>query len=48
MMGLSVITNNLVGATGEKWFSLKGEELIEVIRDKRVKIPNIVEEKLYE
>ena len=48
MMGLSVITNNLVGATGEKWFSLKGEELIEVIRGKRVKIPNIVEEKLYE
>ena len=48
MMGLMVITNNLVGATGEEWFSLKGEDLIEVIKNKRTEIPNIVEEKLYE
>ncbi len=48
MMGLTVITNNLVGATGEEWFSLKGEDLIEVIKNKRTEIPNIVEEKLYE
>tara|TARA_R110000787_G_scaffold277196_1_gene386420 strand:+ start:240 stop:1085 length:846 start_codon:yes stop_codon:yes gene_type:complete len=44
MMGLSVITNNLVGATGEKWFSLKGEELIEVMRNKRTEIPDIITE----
>ena len=46
MMGLTVITNNLVGATGEEWFSLKGEDLIEVIRKKRIEIPDIVTELL--
>jgi purine nucleoside phosphorylase len=46
MMGLSVITNNMVGATKEDWFSLKGEELIEVIKNKRIEIPNIVTELL--
>jgi len=44
MMGLSVITNNLIGATSEEWFSLKGEELIEVIRNKRIEIPDMVVE----
>ena len=29
MMGMSVITNNLVGATKEDWYALKGEELID-------------------
>ena len=43
MMGLSVVTNSLVGATKEDWFSLKGEELIEFIKNKRIEIPNIVE-----
>ena len=46
MMGLSVITNNMVGATKEDWFSLKGEQLIEVIKNKRIEIPNIVTELL--
>ena len=46
MMGLTVITNNLVGATGEEWFSLKGEDLIEVIRKKRIEIPDMVTELL--
>jgi hypothetical protein len=46
MMGLSVITNNMVGATKEDWFNLKGEELIEVIKNKRIEIPNIVTELL--
>tara|TARA_R110000824_G_scaffold383115_1_gene576530 strand:- start:252 stop:584 length:333 start_codon:yes stop_codon:yes gene_type:complete len=46
MMGLSVITNNLVGATKEDWFRLKGEELIEVIKNKRIEIPDIVTELL--
>ena len=44
MMGLSVVTNNLVGATGEEWFSLKGEDLVEVIRNKRIEIPDMVVE----
>jgi hypothetical protein len=43
MMGLSVVTNSLVGATKEEWFSLKGEELIKFIKNKRIEIPNIVE-----
>jgi hypothetical protein len=46
MMGLSVVTNNMVGATKEDWFNLKGEELIEVIKNKRIEIPNIVTELL--
>ena len=48
MMGLTVITNNLVGATREDWFKFKGSDLIEIIRNKRKQIPDIVEEKLYE
>jgi hypothetical protein len=46
MMGLSVVTNSLVGATREDWFCLKGEELIEVIKNKRIEIPNMVMELL--
>ena len=44
MMGLSVIANNLVGAAKEDWFRLKGAELIEVMRNKRTEIPDIVTE----
>lgn len=43
MMGLSVITNNLVGATKENWFSLKGIELIDIMAGKRKEIPDLVE-----
>jgi hypothetical protein len=43
MMGLSVVTNNLVGAAKEDWYSLKGGELIDVMLDKRNKIPELVE-----
>ena len=39
MMGLSVITNNLVGATHEPWFEQKGPELIDTIEAKREEIP---------
>ena len=46
MMGLLVVTNSLVGATREDWFCLKGEELIEVIKNKRIEIPNMVMELL--
>jgi len=48
MMGLSVITNNLVGATKEDWFKLKGTELIELMIEKREQIPNLIEEVLHE
>ena len=44
MMGMSVVTNKLVGATKEDWFELKGSDLIEVIRNKREEIPQIIEE----
>tara|TARA_Y100000034_G_C6666845_1_gene292577 strand:- start:313 stop:645 length:333 start_codon:yes stop_codon:yes gene_type:complete len=46
MMGMRVITNNRVGAAKEEWFSLKGKELIEVIRHKREEISNKVLEYL--
>ena len=38
MMGMSVRTNNLVGAAQEEWFSLKGEELIDFMLGKRDEI----------
>jgi len=42
MMGMSIITNNLVGATKEPWFEKKGEDLVQVIKNKREEIPNQV------
>jgi len=38
MMGMSVLTNDKVGATGEPWFKVKGASLIEVMRGKREEI----------
>jgi GT2 family glycosyltransferase len=38
MMGMSVKTNNLVGAAHEEWFSLKGEELVDFMLGKRDEI----------
>tara|TARA_R110000824_G_scaffold377209_1_gene568425 strand:- start:207 stop:1826 length:1620 start_codon:yes stop_codon:yes gene_type:complete len=43
MMGCSVITNELVGATSEDWFKLKGEALIDLMIEKREDIASIVE-----
>jgi len=40
MMNVSVITNNLVGASFEPWFELKGDELIDIMLSKRNKITN--------
>jgi len=44
MMGMSVVTNKLVGATKEDWFKLKGIELINIIKKKREQIPQMIEE----
>ena len=38
MMGMSIIANNNIGATKEEWFSLKGPDLIKVMREKRQEI----------
>ena len=46
MMGMSVITNGLVGATKEPWFDMKGEELIQFMINKKKEIYNIVKETL--
>jgi hypothetical protein len=43
MMGMKVITNNLVAATKEKWFEEKGKNLINVMRKKRDEITNLIE-----
>ena len=40
MMGIKVTTNNLVGATGEGWFKFKGAELVDIMVDKRIEIPD--------
>ena len=46
MMGMSVITNNLVGATKEPWFDMKGTELIQFMAAKKEEICNTVKEAL--
>ena len=38
MMGVSIYANNLVGACKEPWFKLKGQELIDFMREKRIEI----------
>ena len=43
MMNMSVITNKNLGASYESWFHKKGIELIEVMREKREKIPDLIE-----
>ena len=43
MMGIGVIANNMVGATREKWFSLKGKELVDYMRNKKQEIAELVE-----
>ena len=48
MMNVSVITNNRVGAAKEKWFKLKGSELIDEMIEKRKDITEIVLGKLNE
>jgi len=40
MLGCSIATNSLVGATSEEWFKLKGEELIDYLISKRTDIKN--------
>jgi hypothetical protein len=42
MMNMKVITNNLIGATYEPWFKVKGAELIEIMLQKRNQIYDIV------
>jgi hypothetical protein len=42
MMNMRVVTNNLVGATHEGWFRLKGEPLIDLMHLKRKEIPQKV------
>ena len=43
MMGMTVITNKLIGALSENWFELKGSGLIEVMREKRTTILDTIE-----
>jgi hypothetical protein len=40
MLGIKVYINKMIGASYEDWFSLKGTELIEVMRDKKQVIKN--------
>lgn len=42
MMGMSVVTNDLVGATTEPWFERKGEDLISLMRQKKRDIVSII------
>ena len=43
MMNMSIVINKLIGAKSEPWFSLKGNELIDIIEHKRVEIPEKIE-----
>lgn len=46
MMNLEVVTNNLVGASQEKWFNMKGKQLIDFCMDMRYNIYNSVMERI--
>jgi|TARA_R110002074_G_scaffold19416_2_gene61831 hypothetical protein len=48
MMGMAVKTTKNIGAIHEEWFSKKGVDLVNIMRNKRVKIPELVMEKLGE
>jgi hypothetical protein len=42
MMNMSVVTNSLIGASKEQWFSLKGEKLINFMMKKRIEIIDVI------
>ena len=44
MLGCSVCTTNIVGATSEEWFKLKGIELINFLRNKKNEIVDTIEQ----
>ena len=46
MMNMSLITNKMLGAAGEPWFKLKGQDLIDVVYKMRETIPAKVMEAL--
>ena len=46
MMGVGVILNQMVGASHEPWFKLKGEKLIDYMNDRRDYILNLVLEEI--
>lgn len=43
MMNMSVVTNKNLGASSEEWFALKGIDLINIIENKRIEIPDLLE-----
>jgi hypothetical protein len=47
MLGVKVYINKMIGASYEDWFSLKGAELIEVMRDKKQVIKKEINESIY-
>jgi hypothetical protein len=42
MAGMSVITSNKIGAASEDWFSLRGDDLIDEMTNKREEISSLV------
>jgi len=40
MLGLKTITSNNIGAVHEPWFNLKGDELVDVMQEKKKEIFN--------
>ena len=48
MMGMSVVTNKNVGASYEDWFSLKGKEMIDFMKNKRIEITQTIKELISE
>jgi GT2 family glycosyltransferase len=43
MLGCNVVANNLIGATGEEWFNLKGSQLIDFMIEKRKEIFSVIQ-----
>jgi len=43
MLGCSAVVNQMIGASYEEWFKLKGEDLIDYMLNKRIEIFNVIE-----
>ena len=48
MSGMTVITNNKIGAAKEDWFKLKGKDLIDYMSNRKHEVCDLVENKLNE
>ena len=42
MMGLEIVSNDLIGASHESWYAKEGEELTNIMREKKKDLVNML------